>query len=191
MYILLRGLQDIIICCRNSDTLSNKEQLRKELGLPLDKKLILSISSDQPRKNLPMVKRVMANLGNSFKLVRVGNPVGDSITFNNVDTVTINKIYNASDVLFLPTLEEGFGYPVVEAFSTGLPVLSSNIDVIKETSNGAALLVNPEELKENVEGILKIMNNHEYYVQKGYEKARYYASSTVKEQLISYYNGIS
>ena len=171
--------------------LSNKEQLRKELGLPLDKKLILSISSDQPRKNLPMVKRVMANLGNSFKLVRVGNPVGDSITFNNVDTVTINKIYNASDVLFLPTLEEGFGYPVVEAFSTGLPVLSSNIDVIKETSNGAALLVNPEELKENVEGILKIMNNHEYYVQKGYEKARYYASSTVKEQLISYYNGIS
>ena len=65
--------------------LSSKEQLRKELGLPLDKRLILSISSDQPRKNLQMVKRVMANLDDSFKLVRVGTPVGDSITFNNVD----------------------------------------------------------------------------------------------------------
>ncbi len=171
--------------------ISRKEQLRKELGLPLDKKLILSISSDQPRKNIPMVKSVMKNLDGSFKLLRVGIPVGDSITFNDVDAVKINKIYNASDMLFLPTLEEGFGYPVVEAFKTGLPVLSSNIDVIKEVSNGAALLVNPEELKENVEGIYNVMDNHEYYVKKGYERAKYYASSTIKEKLISYYNSIS
>ena len=171
--------------------ISRKEQLRKELGLPLDKKLILSISSDQPRKNIPMVKSVMKNLDGSFKLLRVGIPVGDSITFNDVDAVKINKIYNASDMLFLPTLEEGFGYPVVEAFKTGLPVLSSNIDVIKEVSNGAVLLVNPEELKENVEGIYNVMDNHEYYVKKGYERAKYYASSTIKEKLISYYNSIS
>ena len=171
--------------------LSGKEQLRKELGLPLDKKLILSISSDQPRKNIPMVKSVMDNVGSSFKLVRVGTPVGDSITFNDVDTVKLNKIYNASDMLFLPTLEEGFGYPVVEAFKADLPALTSNIDVIKEVSNGAALLVNPEELKENVEGIYSVMENHEYYVEKGYERAKYYSSSTVKEKLISYYNGIS
>ena len=171
--------------------LSSKEQLRKELGLPLDKKLILSISSDQPRKNIPMVKSVMDNLDNSFKLVRVGPPVGDSITFNNVDTVKLNQIYNASDMLFLPTLEEGFGYPIVEAFKTGLPVLTSNIDVLKEVSNGAALLVNPEELKENVEGVYRVMDNREYYVKKGYERAKYYTSSTVKEKLRLYYNGIS
>ncbi|WP_298277020.1 glycosyltransferase [Ferroplasma sp.] len=171
--------------------LSGKEQLRKELGLPLDKKLILSISSDQPRKNIPMVKSVMDNLDGSFKLVRVGIPVGDSITFNDVDTVKLNKIYNASDMLFLPTLEEGFGYPVVEAFKTGLPVLTSNIDVIKEVSDGAALLVNPEELKENVEGVYRVIDNHEYYVKKGYERSKYYVSSTVKEKLISYYKGIS
>ena len=171
--------------------LPDKEQLRKELGLPLDKKLILSISSDQPRKNIPMVKSVMDNLDSSFKLVRVGIPVEDSITFNDVDSVKLNKIYNASDMLFLPTLEEGFGYPVVEAFKTGLPVLTSNIDVLKEVSSGAALLVNPMELKENVEGVYSVMDNHEYYVKKGCERAKYYASSTVKEKLISYYNGIS
>ena len=108
-----------------------------------------------------------------------------------MDTVKLNKIYNASDMLFLPTLEEGFGYPVVEAFKTGLPVLTSNIDVIKEVSDGAALLVNPEELKENIEGIYSVMDNPEYYVKKGYERAKYYDSSTVKEQLISYYNSIS
>ena len=39
-------------------------------------------------------------------------------------------------MLFFPTLAEGFGYPVVEGFKTGLPVLSSDIDVIREVSNG-------------------------------------------------------
>ena len=41
---------------------------------------------------------------------------------------------------------EGFGYPVVEAFKTGLPVVSSNIDIIREVSSGAAVLVDPEKL---------------------------------------------
>ena len=93
-------------------------------------------------------------------------------------------------MLFLPTLNEGFGSPVVEAFSTGLPVLSSNIDVLKEVTNGAALLINPEELKENVEGVYSVMDNHEYYAKKGYERAKYYSSSAVKKQLVSYYNSI-
>ena len=39
--------------------LNRNDELRKELGLPLDKKLILSVSSDQPRKNLSMVRGII------------------------------------------------------------------------------------------------------------------------------------
>ena len=170
--------------------LENKNSLRNELGLPLNKKLILSISSNNPRKNLSMINRIMANLDDSYQLVRVGPQIGNSITFNNVDEITINKIYNACDVLLFPTLEEGFGYPVVEAFKTGLPVISSDIDILKEISNGAALLVNPEELSENVEGISKILDNSEYYVKKGYERAKCYSGEVIKKILISYYNSL-
>ena len=40
-----------------------------------------------------------------------------------------------------------------------MPVLSSDIDVIREVSNGAALLVNPKDIKGNVEGVYKVLDN--------------------------------
>ena len=168
----------------------NKNLLRKELGLPVNKKLILSVSSDAPRKNLAMVKSVMAKLDNSYQLVRIGSHVGDSITFNNVDDEKINKIYNASDMLLFPTLEEGFGYPVVEAFKTGLPVLSSNIDIIKEVSDGAALLVNPIDLHEVIEAVYSILEKKDYYITRGYERAKYYSPENIRKKLLSYYKTI-
>ena len=168
----------------------NKDVLRKDLGLPENKKLILSVSSDAPRKNLAMVKSVMDNLGDSYQLVRIGSQVGDSITFNNVDDEKINKIYNACDMLLFPTLEEGFGYPVVEAFKTGLPVLSSDIDIIKEVSDGAALLANPMDLYELTEGVYSILEKKDYYIARGYERAKYYSPENIRKKLLSYYKTI-
>jgi len=168
----------------------NKEYLRKELGLPLNKKLILSVSSDAPRKNLAMVKRVIEKLGDSYQLVRVGSHVGNSITFTNVDDKKINKIYNACDMLLFPTLDEGFGSPVVEAFKTGLPVLSSNIDVIKEVSDGAALLVNPMDIHEIIDGVYDILEKKNYYITRGCERAKYYSPENIKKKLLSYYKTI-
>ena len=168
----------------------NKNLLRKELGLPENKKLILSVSSDAPRKNLAMVKSVMEKLDNSYQLVRIGTQVSNSITFNNVDDEKINKIYNASDMLLFPTLEEGFGYPVVEAFKTGLPVLSSNIDIIKEVSDGAALLVNPIDLHEVIEAVYSILEKKDYYITRGYERAKYYSPENIRKKLLSYYKTI-
>lgn len=170
--------------------LENKEELRKKLGLPDDKILILSVSSAQPRKNLGMVKSVIERLGNKYLLVRVGVPVGNSINFNNVDQTTINEIYNACDLLYFPTLMEGFGYPIVEAFKTGLPVVSSNIDIIREVSSGAAILVDPGNLQESIEGIRKAMENKKSLIEKGYNISKKYMASAIRQELVNYYNGV-
>ncbi len=170
--------------------LENKDKLREKLGLPQDKILILSVSSAQPRKNLGMVKRVIEGLGNKYSLVRVGPAVGDSITFNNVDEATINEIYNACDLLYFPTLMEGFGYPVVEAFKTGLPVVSSDIDIIREVSSNAAVLVDPNNLKENIKAVNEAIENKKSLIMKGYDRARRYSASAVRHELMNYYNGI-
>ena len=168
----------------------NKDALRKELGLPVNKKLILSVSSDAPRKTLAMVESAMKKLDDSYQLVRIGSQVGNSINFSNVDDEKINKIYNACDMLLFPTLEEGFGYPVVEAFKTGLPVLSSDIDIIKEVSDGAALLVNPMDLREVAEGIYSILEKKNYYTTRGYKRAKYYSPENTKKKLLLYYENV-
>ena len=174
----------------NFFAMHNKEFLRKELGLPDNKKLILSVSSNAPRKNLAMVESTMKKLGNSYQLVRIGSQVGNSITFTDVDDEKINKIYNACDMLLFPTLEEGFGYPVVEAFKTGLPVLSSDIDIIKEVSSGAALLVNPRDIHEVTEGVYSMLEKRNYYITMGYKRAKYYSPENIKKKLLSYYKTI-
>ena len=170
--------------------MDNKQILRQKLGLPDNKILVLSVSSNQPRKNLSMVKRVMENLGNEYKLVRIGSELGDSITFNNISQNTVNDIYNACDVLYFPTLMEGFGYPMVEAFKTGLPVVSSDIDVIREISSDAALLVNPNDLKENISAIKYVLDNKENFIGKGRIVAEKYSPCFIRHRLVNYYNSI-
>ncbi|MEM3829959.1 MAG: glycosyltransferase, partial [Conexivisphaerales archaeon] len=91
-----------------------KEGIRGRLGLPLDKKLVLSVSTNSPRKNLPTVARVIRLLGEEFRLVRVGSQLEGSITFERVNDEKLNEIYNACDVLLFPSLYEGFGLPIVE-----------------------------------------------------------------------------
>ena len=170
--------------------LENKDKLKEKFGLPKDKILILSVSSAQPRKNLGMVKGVIEGLGNKYSLVRVGPAVGDSITFNNIDEATINEIYNACDLLYFPTLTEGFGYPVVEAFKTGLPVVSSDIDIIREVSSNAAVLVDPTNLQENIEAINEAIENKKLLIIKGYDRARKYSASAIRQELVNYYDSI-
>ncbi|WMT50623.1 MAG: glycosyltransferase family 1 protein [Ferroplasma sp.] len=174
----------------NFNHIMDKHMLRKKHGLPENKKLILSVSSNQPRKNLGMVKKVMEGLGTDYKLVRIGSQVGDSITFHNVSQETVNEIYNACDILYFPTLMEGFGYPVVEAFKTGLPVVSSDIEVIREVASDAAILVNPNDLDQNIKAVKNALDNKENLIKKGYSVSDRYSPEVIRNKLIRYYNGI-
>lgn len=53
-------------------------------------------------------------------------------------------LYRRARALLIPSLYEGFGLPIVEAFSQGTPVLTSNRGAMAEVAGDAALLVDPE-----------------------------------------------
>lgn len=170
--------------------LDNKTDLRKKYNLPADKILILSVSTPAARKNLQMVKEVVSELGSKFKLVRVGSGVNQSINFHGLDAESLNEIYNACDVLLFPTLDEGFGFPNVEAFAAGLPVVTSDIEVCREVADRAALTVDPFSKSELKRAVIDVLNNTEEFVRKGFERSKLYSQVLFSKNLISFYRSI-
>lgn len=96
-------------------------------------------------------------------------------------------LYSGAEALLFPSLFEGFGLPILEAFSCGCPVLTSKVssmpevtrvsDVIPsavEGSHYAAILVDPYSIDAIAEGIKQIMDQKvkEKLVKEGFKQAK-------------------
>ena len=167
----------------------NRIFLRKSLGLPEDVKLVLNVSSQDPRKNLKTVAETMRLLGEKYSLVRVGKPIGDCYSFSNVDDEKLNMIYNACDVLLFPSLDEGFGYPVAEAMTVGLPVVASDIPVFHEIAENSAILVEPDPDKL-ARGIRDAVDNSGIFRDRGIEAAKRYSFDRFRDEINSLYKSM-
>jgi alpha-1,3-rhamnosyl/mannosyltransferase len=60
----------------------------------------------------------------------------------------LRHLYAGAGVFVFPSLYEGFGIPVTEAFASGIPVLTSNTTSLPEVSQGAALEIDPSSVGE-------------------------------------------
>lgn len=164
----------------------DKNSLRKKLGLPLDKKLVLNVSTSRPWKNLKAVEETMNLLGEEYRLVRVGEPFQSSYSFNKISDKDLNEIYNSCDVMLFPSIDEGFGYPIAESFSVGLPVVCSDIEVFRETAINAAILCEPRPL-ELKKSIIEALASSEELSKKGLAIAPKYSYETFEARIKSYY----
>lgn len=145
---------------------------RAEFGLPADKLVILTIGSPIERKGwfdlfnaLQIVKGsfsnfVLAGVDGGLKILDLkaeatARGVGDHfISIGEVAPEKINELYNAVDIFCLPSHSEGIANSVVEAMSTGKPVLTTNI------------CGHPELVTDNVNGMLIPPHNPELLAEK-------------------------
>ncbi|WP_299593123.1 glycosyltransferase family 1 protein [uncultured Microbulbifer sp.] len=65
-----------------------------------------------------------------------------------VDDEKLVELYSNARAVLLPSLYEGFGLPIVEAFGQGTPVITSNRGAMREIGGDAALLVDPESVDQ-------------------------------------------
>lgn len=168
----------------------DKEEARRITGITGDDKIILNVSSLQQRKNLEFIESVMKKLGSGYKLVRVGPKFGNEKNFENVSDEFLNAIYNAADLFLFPTKNEGFGYPIVEAMSSGLPIVASDIPVVREVTKDAAILKNPFSVDDFVNGIKETTNSPDDIIRKELDRAKYFTYSRFRNELLNYYKSV-
>lgn len=171
---------------------NNKLEIRKRIGLPLDKHLVMSISSSSPRKNIIVIKKVMEYLGREFILVRVGSPLNTYGEFNyrGISEDLLADLYAASDVLIFPSREEGFGYPMVEAMTSGIPVVASDIQITKEILRDAGLFVESDDPCQYAELIKFAEQNSDRLSRKCINRSKEFSFQIFRKRYEDLYSSI-
>lgn len=154
---------------RASEELSNNDELRVKIkkDLKLTRPYILFVGSREPRKNLERLIKAWEPLASDFDLIVAGEKAWDrsaklhqeNLRFlGQVGDLQLAALYHYAELLAYPSLDEGFGLPILEAFSHGVPVLSSDLPVIKEVAGNAAHLINPNSIEEIRAGLKFLLN---------------------------------
>ncbi len=69
----------------------------------------------------------------------------------------LEALYRRASIFAFPSLDEGFGMPILEAMTRGVPVITSNRSALSEIAGDAALLVDPLSHEEIRAGLLTLI----------------------------------
>ncbi|WP_226661979.1 glycosyltransferase family 4 protein [Microbulbifer aggregans] len=76
-----------------------------------------------------------------------------------VEDEELPTLYRNARALLMPSLYEGFGLPIVEAFSQATPVMTSSRGAMEEVAGDAGVLVDPESIDEMAVSLVALTNN--------------------------------
>lgn len=137
--------------------------------------IILFVGALQKRKNVAALVRAFARVNAPWKLVLAGgrgygweeieaaiaeSPVRDRIQLiGYCDDAALRRFYARAAIFAFPSLDEGFGIPILEAMAWGLPVLTSNRSSLPEVAGDAAILVDPLQSASIEDALVMLTEN--------------------------------
>ena len=97
------------------------------------------------------------------------------------------RLYHQASVVVFPTLYEGFGLPTVEAMAAGTPVVCSDIPVLHEVVEEAALFASPEQPEEMARQVLRVLTDEglrRELISRGSERLRAFDWNRTAEETV-------
>ncbi len=197
---------------------SNIKSTREKYKIP--ENYVLYVGDVNPNKNVLRLIESFERIHNrdkSLHLVLVGRAFGQTsneakaikkriIDLNLQDRVSMKpnvpldpsddiiSIYSGAKAYIHPSLYEGFGLPILEAFSVGVPVVAGNSSSVPEIASDAAILVNPESVKDIANGLMKILTMNEVQrekmITKGLNQAKKFSWEKTAKQTIQVYEKV-
>ena len=157
------------------------------------KACILHVGAIQKRKNVTRLVRAFTRFAakhEGWRLLLAGSTgYGSEETFEAIESSaargridilgyvsdeTLGRLYREASILAFPSLDEGFGIPLLEAMAHGVAVITSNRPALREAAGDAALLVDPENDEAIEDALGRLAQNDDLrdnYVRLGYQRA--------------------
>ncbi len=110
--------------------------------------------------------------------------------FGKVNENQLIELYNSTDFYVFPSLVEGFGIPLIEAMSYGIPIISSNRTCLPEVIGDAGILIEPtpENFAESIEKLIKNPKLANSLVNLGYKQIKNFSQENFNNKLNKIYN---
>jgi teichuronic acid biosynthesis glycosyltransferase TuaC len=162
----------------------DKRELRVQLGLPVESRLVLFVGELLRTKGIETLVQAASQLAKDTSVVVVGDGPYREIVRHApgctwvppVSNDDVPKYLNAADLMVLPTHAEGMPTVLVEAGATGLPVLATAVSSIPDLlADDRGLLIPPEDPDALVHGIENALQNREESAGRAERFQRYVA----------------
>ncbi len=186
----------------------NKNKLKEVLQkYDLEKDYFLSVATLEPRKNIRMLIEAFLESGLKNKLVLTGRKGwGSGEIFDLVkqypDKIKITGFVEDGDLPYLyggaicmvyPSFYEGFGIPVLEAMTSGVPVICSNTSSLPEVGGDAPLYIDPYSKDSLKKALISVFNNEDLrktMIAKGLKQAKKFSWQKSARKLNEFYQNL-
>lgn len=146
------------------------------------------------RKNYQYLQLVLSGKENYFwKRLKAKYQNKNIICTGFITDQELVALYKSASAFVLPSKEEGFGIPILEAFACGCPVVSSNKASLPEVGGDAAIYFDPENLNEIQEKIAQVLNNSklkQHLINQGLKRVKQFDWNKLAEQTLQVYQDI-
>lgn len=188
------------------------DRVRQKYRLP--EKYILFVGAIEPRKNIQTLIYAYARLHKRYReelgLVIAGAKgwqnkdiyqtvekleIDDRVVFPGyIAKEDMSALYSGATVFVYPSLYEGFGLPVLEAMSCGVPVITSNVSSLPEIAGDAARLVCPTDVDELIAVLEEVLDDEELRKQmrqKSIKRASLFSWDRCAKETLKIYESLS
>ncbi len=151
-----------------------------------------------PRKNIPRIVKAFQKLNLPHKLAIIGRPTVAELPLASAKVIftgfisdaDLSLVFASADALIYPSLYEGFGLPILDAFVTATPVLTSTVSSLPEAAGRAAILVDPTDTADIAAGITKVLADKTGLIRAGHEQLQKFSWEIAAKETLRFYERV-
>jgi glycosyltransferase involved in cell wall biosynthesis len=182
------------------------DKLVARLGLSAGESYLLHVGGNQWYKNRVGAIRIFARLAErqefaNLRLVLAGKPwtaemraavaaeglEGRVVEAVGLDNEELQALYGNALALLFPSLEEGFGWPVLEAQACGCPVITTGRPPMSEVAGDAAIFIDPEDPSSAAEKIAQGLGERGALREAGFRNLARFDETAIADQYSGFY----